>query len=296
MTAAPVMRPGFLRPEPGDAHSLATARRARPHLLPVRDMSRDKALPPSRRAVARLCSLALFLGLSCVCVLALAADTGHYARERAALIMEITDDVRATASMLGRRALDPRVLTALDQVPRHEFVPPGERDRAYRNQPLPIGYGQTISQPYIVAVMTDLLDPRPGHRVLEVGTGSGYQAAVLASLVKAVYTIEIIEPLGRPAQARLTALGYDNVMVRIGDGYYGWPDQGPFDGIVVTAAASHVPPPLLAQLKPGGRMVIPVGSRFLTQQLLLIVKNADGTLQTRQLLPVMFVPLTGEHD
>jgi len=144
--------------------------------------------------------------------------------------------------------------------------------------------------------MTDLLDPRPGHRVLEVGTGSGYQAAVLASLVKAVYTIEIIEPLGRPAQARLTALGYDNVMVRIGDGYYGWPDQGPFDGIVVTAAASHVPPPLLAQLKPGGRMVIPVGSRFLTQQLLLIVKNADGTLQTRQLLPVMFVPLTGEHD
>jgi len=188
------------------------------------------------------------------------------------------------------------VLAALGRVPRHEFVPVAERDRAYRNQPLPIGYGQTISQPYIVAVMTELLDPRPGDRVLEVGTGSGYQAAVLAELVKEVYTIEIIEPLGLAARKRLKTLGYDNVTVRIGDGYYGWPEKGPFDGIVVTAAASHVPPPLLAQLKPGGRMVIPVGSHFLTQQLVLIEKKTDGTLQTRQLLPVMFVPLTGEHD
>jgi protein-L-isoaspartate(D-aspartate) O-methyltransferase len=131
---------------------------------------------------------------------------------------------------------------------------------------------------------------------LEVGTGSGYQAAVLAELVKEVYTIEIIEPLGRSAAERLRALGYATVTTRVGDGYYGWPDKAPFDGIVVTAAADHIPPPLLAQLKPGGRMVIPVGSRYLTQQLVLIKKNEDGTLQTRQLLPVMFVPLTGKHD
>jgi protein-L-isoaspartate(D-aspartate) O-methyltransferase len=224
----------------------------------------------------------------------LAAD--DYIRQRAALIEEITDDVRATASYLGRHELDPRVLTALGEVPRHDFLPWSERDHAYRNQPLPIGYGQTISQPYIVAIMTDLLDPEPDDRVLEIGTGSGYQAAVLAKLVREVYTIEIIEPLGRSAAERLRALGYENVITRIGDGYYGWPDKGPFDGIVVTAAADHVPPPLLAQLKSGGRMVIPVGSRFLTQQLVLITKNEDGTLQTRQLLPVRFVPLTGSHD
>lgn len=247
------------------------------------------------QAVGRF-SRALFLGLICACSLVLASDREHYAQQRAALIKEIADDVRATASYLGRRELDPRVLAALGEVPRHEFVPWLERSRAYRNQPLPIGYGQTISQPYIVAVMTDLLDPQPGDRVLEVGTGSGYQAAVLAQLVKEVYTIEIIEPLGHSAEVRLKTLGYSNVTVRIGDGYYGWPDKGPFDGIVVTAAASYIPPPLLAQLKPGGRMVIPVGSRFLTQQLVLIVKNVDGTLQTRQLLPVMFVPLTGKHD
>jgi len=231
----------------------------------------------------------------CACGVS-AAETESYARQRAELIGKIAADVRATAGYLGRSELDPRVLAAVGRVPRHEFVPRAERDLAYRNRPLPIGHGQTISQPYIVAVMTELLDPRPGDRVLEVGTGSGYQAAVLAELVKEVYTIEIIRPLGVEARYRLNSLGYDNVTVRIGDGYYGWPDEGPFDGIVVTAAASHVPPPLLAQLKPGGRMVIPVGSRFMIQQLVLIEKNADGTLQTRQMLPVMFVPLTGEHD
>lgn len=239
---------------------------------------------------------ALFLALLCACHLAPASDTDDYRRQRAALIREIADDVRATASYLGRRELDPRVLAALGKVPRHEFVPWVERGRAYYNEPLPIGHGQTISQPYIVAVMTDLLAPKPGDRVLEVGTGSGYQAAMLGELVKEVYTIEIIEPLGRSADERLRTLGYANVTTRIGDGYYGWPDKAPFDGIVVTAAADHVPPPLLAQLKPGGRMVIPVGSRYLTQQLVLIKKNEDGTLQTRQLLPVMFVPLTGKHD
>jgi protein-L-isoaspartate(D-aspartate) O-methyltransferase len=180
-------------------------------------------------------------------------------------------------------------------VPRHEFVPERLRRQAYANRPLPIGYGQTISQPYIVALMTDLVEPGADDRVLEIGTGSGYQAAVLATLVGEVYTIEIIEPLGLAARARLERLGYDNVEVRLGDGYYGWPERAPFDAIVVTAAASHVPPPLIQQLKPGGRMVIPVGSRFLVQQLVLVTKDADGRVTTRQLLPVRFVPLTGEH-
>ena len=228
--------------------------------------------------------------------LAIASDTDHYQRQRAALIAEIEDDVRATARYLGRDALDPRVLQVLGQVPRHAFVPKGNRHRAYLNQPLPIGYSQTISQPYIVAIMTDLLDPKPSDRMLEIGTGSGYQAAVLAGLVKQVYSIEIIEPLGREADKRLNALGYDNVQTRVGDGYYGWPEHGPFDGIVVTAAASHVPPPLIQQLKPGGRMIIPVGSPFLTQQLVLIEKQDNGEIITRQLLPVRFVPLTGQHD
>jgi protein-L-isoaspartate(D-aspartate) O-methyltransferase len=161
---------------------------------------------------------------------------------------------------------------------------------------LPIGYGQTISQPYIVALMTDLIKPRPGDRVLELGTGSGYQAAILAELTGEVYSIEIIEELGKQARDRLSRLGYDNITLRTGDGYYGWEEHAPFDAIVVTAAAGHVPPPLVAQLKPGGRMVIPVGSRFLTQQLVLIEKQADGQLITRQVLPVKFVPLTGDHD
>jgi protein-L-isoaspartate(D-aspartate) O-methyltransferase len=265
------------------------------HGCRLADMKCNYSMIDSCSMMRNWFGLVLFLGLVCACGRVSAADAEHFAQQRAALIEEITGDVRATASYLGRGALAPRVLAALGRVQRHEFVPWAERDLAYRNQPLPIGYGQTISQPYIVAVMTDLLDPRPGDRVLEVGTGSGYQAAVLAELVKEVYTIEIIKPLGRAARERLKALGYDNVTVRIGDGYYGWPEKGPFDGIIVTAAASHVPPPLLAQLKPGGRMVIPVGSRFLTQQLVLIEKNADGTLRTRQLLPVMFVPLTGEH-
>ena len=231
-----------------------------------------------------------------VCNAAVAANTQEYSQRRAALIKEISEDVRATSSYLGRDALDPRVMQALAKVPRHEFVPLDERDRAYLNQPLPIGYGQTISQPYIVAIMTDLIGPGPDDRVLEIGTGSGYQAAVLAELVKQVYTIEIIGPLGLSADKRLQDLGYDNVTARVGDGYYGWPEHGPFDAILVTAAASHVPPPLIEQLKPGGRMVIPVGSRFLTQQLVLITKNKDSTLVTRQLLPVRFVPLTGKHD
>ena len=170
---------------------------------------------------------------------------------------------------------------------------PKERSRAYVNRPLPIGYGQTISQPYIVAVMTELLNPQQEHKILEIGTGSGYQAAILSRLVRQVYTIEIIEALGERARGDLAELGYHNIEVRIGDGYHGWEQHAPFDGIVVTAAASHIPPPLIQQLKPGGRMLIPVGSRFLTQQLLLVVKDEEGHVTTRQTLPVRFVPLTG---
>ena len=225
---------------------------------------------------------------------AIAAD--EYAQARQQLIEEIEQDVRDTSLYLDKQALDPRVMAAMGKVPRHRFVPEIQRHKAYTNRPLPIGFGQTISQPYIVALMSDLIKPQAGDKVLELGTGSGYQAAMLAELTGQVYSIEIIEALGKQADERLSRLGYDNVTLRIGDGYYGWEEHAPFDAIVVTAAASHVPPPLVAQLKPGGRMVIPVGSRFLTQQLLLIEKQADGKLVTRQILPVKFVPLTGEHD
>jgi protein-L-isoaspartate(D-aspartate) O-methyltransferase len=218
-----------------------------------------------------------------------------YAEERAAMIDEIEAQVRLTSLALDTEALDPAVLEAMASVPRHALIPERVQDVAYENRPIPIGHGQTISQPYIVAVMTDLLKPEPTDRVLEVGTGSGYQAAVLAELVDRVFTIEIIEPLGRLASRNLTQLGYRNIEVRIGDGYYGWEEQVPFDAIVVTAAASHIPPPLIEQLKPGGRMVIPVGSRFMVQQLVLVEKDAGGEVTTRQILPVRFVPLTGSH-
>lgn len=218
-----------------------------------------------------------------------------FAQARRNMIKAIEADVRATSRHINKRTLDAGVIAALGRVPRHEFVPPAERRFAYANRPLPIGHGQTISQPYIVALMTDLLQLRPNHLVLEIGTGSGYQAAILAELVTQVYTIEIIEPLGKQAIKRLNRLGYDKVKARIGDGYYGWQGSGPFDAIVVTAAASHIPPPLIRQLKPGGRMIIPVGSRFLVQQLVLVEKDMLGKLTTRQILPVRFVPLTGSH-
>ena len=223
------------------------------------------------------------------------ADDAATAEARARMVMVI----EAHAAMRPSPALAPTitapVLAVMGQVPRHEFVPAGERARAYQDRPLPIGFGQTISQPYIVALMTDLLEVGPGDKVLEIGTGSGYQAAVLAELGVKVYTIEIVPPLAEAAAARLARLGYGTAEARPGDGYYGWPGLAPFDGIVVTAAASHVPPSLVQQLKPGGRMVIPVGSPFSVQQLVLITKNADGTVKTEQLLPVRFVPLTGGH-
>lgn len=215
--------------------------------------------------------------------------------EFAVLRDELVEEVRSFAGYVGDEPFSDAVLDVLNTVERHKFVPPGEVRYAYENRPLAIGYGQTISQPYIVALMTDLIAPEPGDVVLEVGTGSGYQAAVLSALVDRVYSIEIIEALAKEAAARLERLGYDNVSTRLGDGYYGWQEHAPFDAIVVTAASSHVPPPLIEQLKPGGRMVIPVGGRFVTQLLLLLEKNEDGEIITRQIGAVRFVPLTGEH-
>ena len=198
---------------------------------------------------------------------------------------------------LRRRGIrDRHVLGAMQRVPRHAFVPASMREMAYADGPLPIGKGQTISQPYIVASMSEVLRLKPGDKVLEVGTGSGYQAAVLSPLVARVCTIEIISELGRRAAELIENIGYGNIDTKIADGYHGWPECGPFDAIVVTAGATHVPPPLIEQLAPGGRLIIPVGSRFLTQQLLLVEKDEDGEVTTRHVLPVRFVPLTGGHE
>jgi len=216
----------------------------------------------------------------------------RWERERQKLLQQIDADYAATESYTGHHGFDPRVRHAMAQVPRHLFVPAAEQALAYINHALPIGCGQTISQPYIVALMTDLLAPRPDHVVLEVGTGSGYQAAVLSLLVKQLYSIEVIESLATSAGDRLKALGYANVEVRAGDGAQGWPEHAPFDGIIVTAAGPSVPPALIEQLKPGGRMVIPVGDAY-SQDLRLLHKRADGTLGSRSIIPVAFVPLTG---
>jgi protein-L-isoaspartate(D-aspartate) O-methyltransferase len=224
-----------------------------------------------------------------------AVPADDYASQRNALVGEIRRETRWVEDELGRDELDPKVLEAIGSVPRHEFVPDNLRSRAYVNRPLPIGYGQTISQPFIVALMTDLLRVKPEAKVLEIGTGSGYQAAVLARMGARVFTIEIIPELARAAGERLKRLGYADIEARTGDGYFGWPEHAPFDGILVAAAVSQIPPPLAQQLKPGGRMVIPVGESFLPQYLVLVDKAADGKLTTRQLLPVQFVPLTGGH-
>lgn len=217
-----------------------------------------------------------------------------YAAARDAMLEEIARTTTQTRTETGRSTLSPAVMEAMRRVPRHKLVPAGEEGSAYRNSPLSIGLGQTISQPFIVALMTDFLDVKPGDKVLEVGTGSGYQAAVLAELRARVYTIEILEPLGRDASARLTGLGYRSIMMRIGDGYRGWPEAAPFDSIIVTAAAREVPPALIDQLKSGGRLVIPVGESGGVQNLYLIEKQAEGKLTRRHILGVRFVPLTGE--
>ena len=209
---------------------------------------------------------------------------------RQALIDEIAAEAAATAEYTGRAAFDARVMAAIAKVPRHEFVPAAEERHAYINNALPIGHGQTISQPYIVALMTDLLNPRPTHCVLEIGTGSGYQAAVLSELVRQVYSIEVIPELAAEAGERLLRLGYRNVSVKAGDGNAGWPEHAPYDGIIVTAAAAKVPQTLLAQLRNGGRMIIPVGANG-SQELVLIEKSASGAISERSVLPVAFVPL-----
>lgn len=216
----------------------------------------------------------------------------RWERERATLLERIDAEFEATKDHTGRTELDARVRQSISDVSRHLFVPPAEKPLAYINHALPIGFHQTISQPFIVALMTDVLETRPHHVVLEIGTGSGYQAAVLSSLVRKLYSIEVIEKLARSAADRLRRLGYSNVDVRSGNGALGWPEHAPYDGIIVTAAAPAVPPKLIEQLKPNGRLVMPIGDPF-GQSLTLIKKRPDGTLDTRPILPVAFVPLVG---
>jgi protein-L-isoaspartate(D-aspartate) O-methyltransferase len=272
---------------------------------------RGQAALPARRAwlawLAVLAALAVILGA--VGSLAMAAPAGpstsgivqpmastsqaddgagDQVRQRRLRLQMVAEQIRS------RGVTSPRVLAAMEEVPRHLFVPDSERDQAYEDHPLPIGGGQTISQPYIVGLMTALLDLRPGSRVLEIGTGSGYQAAVLSRVAGQVYSVEIVPALGAQARETLARLGYDNVHVRIGDGYRGWPEAAPFDGILLTAAPHAVPPPLLAQLKPGGRLVLPLGG--FDQELMLLTKGPDGAVKEEKVLPVRFVPMTGEAE
>lgn len=224
------------------------------------------------------------------------AQDKHAARERsaahAAMLRDIEIELAITRHEVGKDRFDPEVMAALAAVPRERFVPEAYHALAFTNGPLPIGHGQTISQPYIVALMTDLLQPRSASVILEIGTGSGYQAAVLAEIVRQVYSIEVVQTLALAARERLAALGYRNVEVRHADGHDGWVEHAPYDGIVVTAAALAVPHPLVKQLKTGGRLVIPVGNPGTVQQLILIEKGADGYIYSRDVLPVSFVPLT----
>lgn len=231
---------------------------------------------PMRGIVLALLALALPRPVA-----AQAAATDPYLRERLAMVRLIE----------AHGVTDSATLHAMREVPRHEFVPEVDRYRAYGDHPLPIGYGQTISQPYIVAYMTEILRPRPGMKVLEVGTGSGYQAAVLAQIGCDVYTMELIGVLAESARGRLARLGYDSVTVRHGDGHYGWPESAPFDAVIVTAAAGYIPPDLIEQLKVGGRMIIPVGSVYGVQNLILVERAGRDDLKTHNLLPVRFVPM-----
>jgi len=216
-----------------------------------------------------------------------------FALRRAEMVAEIAAMARSTGAETGRPVFGSRVMAAMGKVPRHLLVPDDQVRYAYENRPLSIGHGQTISQPYIVALMTDLMDPKATDVVLEVGTGSGYQAAVLAELVAKVYTIEIVEPVGKRAAEGLARLGLKHVFTRIGDGYNGWPEAAPFDAIIVTAAAPSIPAPVIDQLKPGGRLVIPVGAFY--QQLKVIAREGDG-FREEDVIPVRFVPMTGEVD
>lgn len=212
------------------------------------------------------------------------------------LLDEIESEYTFTRGMTGKGKIDPRVKQAIAKVPRENFVPTTYIDSAFYNGPLPIGHGQTISQPYIVAIMTDLLELEADDTVLEIGTGSGYQAAVLAQVCKQVYSIEYVAALADKARARLKNLGYDNIETTAGNGYEGWPEHAPYDGIIVTAAATQIPAPLIKQLKPGGRMVIPVGRPYSHQELVLVKKNENGEIKLKDILSVAFVPFQGEND
>lgn len=235
----------------------------------------------------------LVLLISCVVSSALSAEDWVKMREQ--MVRSIELDTYQARRYIGKSELSDKVLESIGKVPRHEFVPAKYQQDAYVNQPLPIGRGQTISQPFIVALMTDLMEVDENSRVLELGTGSGYQAAVLAELVREVYTIEIVEELGKEARNRLQRLGYENVHVKIGDGFFGWPAHSPYDSIIVTAAGIEVPPALIEQLKPGGHLVIPVGPQHDVQYLKVITKLEDGSTTSANILPVRFVPITGEH-
>jgi len=215
-------------------------------------------------------------------------------RQRRQMIEDIEAGVALTRNMIGKDRLDKRVMTAMRQVPRENFVPPDMRHAAFRDGALPVGHGQTISQPYIVALMTDMLELSADSVVLEIGTGTGYQAAVLSCLARQVYSIERIPALAEAARQRLEEMGYDNVETRCSDGYKGWPDKAPFDGIVVTAAAPFIPPALLEQLRPGGRMAIPLGMPSMHQELMLVTKDMLGETHNKSLLGVAFVPLVAE--
>ena len=211
----------------------------------------------------------------------------QFSAQRAIMVQEIAAHTQFARANIGKEELDGAVMEALAKVPRHDFVPIELRQYAYADSPLPIGYGKTISQPFIVALMTDLLEVKAGESVLEIGSGLGYQAAVLAELAASVYSVEIVEELAQEARARLKRLGYKNIELKLGDGYYGWPEHAPFDKVIVTASPELVPPPLLGQLKAGGRMVIPAGIAD-AQQLMLVVKDAKGRVNMREILPVRF--------
>jgi protein-L-isoaspartate(D-aspartate) O-methyltransferase len=255
------------------------------------------ALKRSTRIVDRtIMKTLLLLVLSMAAAAREATAQDECVRERAAMVETIRAHARSDASALGQQGLSERVLEAMGQTKRHLFIPERSCSIAYADMPLPIGLGQTMSQPYIVALMTQLAGVAPDHVVLEVGTGSGYQAAVLASLARKVCTIEIIPALAEAAAKKLRDLGYDNVSVRLGDGYLGWPECGPFDAIVVTAALGQVPPPLIEQLKVGGRLVMPVGAAYSTQQLTLVEKIAPDKTARRAVALVRFVPFTRSQD
>ena len=216
-------------------------------------------------------------------------------RQTQSMIDDIEREVRLTSKMIGRNKLDAKVMAAMASTPRDQFIPKSQLEYAFNNGPLSIGYGQTISQPYIVALMTDLLQLEADHVVLEIGTGSGYQAAILSQLCKQVYSIEYVPELAELARLRLQKLGYNNIETKSGNGYDGWPEHAPYDGIIVTAAATHIPEPLIEQLKPGGRMVIPIGERYFYQELILLEKDEDGNIERRDILGVAFVPFQGER-